>query len=150
MKKLLLTLLVLVAVALSIGQIAFAETDCEQKICELAKANEKVKDAKCVVYERNCIVAVRTEQFTQKSDYEVYVKELNEKIKAEYDVEHVFVTRNPKVMKQIEELTKLDEQQRDKAIQRLIEEVVRHKPHIKPMLPKKTIAPGQTRVDLVD
>ena len=149
MKKLLLTLLVIVAVTLSIGQLAFAETDCEQKICEMAKANEKVKEAKCVVYERNCVVAVRTEQFTQKSEYETYVKDLVEKIKAECDLEKVFVTRNPKVMKQIEELSKLNEQQRDEAIQKLIEEVVRHKPHIKPMLPKMTIS-DQTRVDLVD
>ncbi|MCH5153353.1 MAG: YhcN/YlaJ family sporulation lipoprotein [Clostridiales bacterium] len=138
MKKLLLALLVIAAVALSISQVAFAETECEQKICELAKTNEKVKDAKCVVYERNCVVAIKTEQFTQKSDYETYVKDLIEKVKAECDVEHVFVTRNPKVMKQIEELSKLSEQQRDDAIRKLIEDVIRHRPHVKPMLPKMT------------
>ena len=140
MKKILLALLIITAVALAIGQTAFAETDCEQKICELAKTNEKVKDAKCVVYERNCVVAIKTEQFTQKSDYETYVKELIEKVKSECEVEHVIVTRNPKVMKQIEELAKLDEQQRDEAIQKMIEEVVHHKHHIRPLLPKMTIA----------
>ena len=138
MKKILLALLIVVAVALSIGQLAFAQTACEQKICEFAKTNEKVKDAKCIIYERYCVVAIKTEQFTQKSDYENYVKELVEKVKADCEVEQVFVTRNPKVMKQIEELSKLDEQQRDQAIQKLIEEVIRHKPHIKPMLPKMT------------
>ena len=138
MKRLLLALLIVASVALSIGQLAFAETECEQKICEMAKANEKVKEAKCIVYERNCVVAIKTEQFTQKSDYEAYVKELVEKVKAECEVDHVFVTRNPKVMKQIEELTKLDEQQRETAIQKLIDEVVRHKPHIQPLLPKMT------------
>lgn len=138
MKNLLLALLIIVAVALSIGQLAFAETECEQKICELAKTNEKVKEAKCIVYERDCVVAIKTEQFTQKSDYETYVKELVEKIKAECNVEHVIVTRNPKVMKQIEQLSKLDEQQRDIAIQKIIDEVAHHKPHIKPMLPKLT------------
>lgn len=138
MKKLLLALLIIAAVALSVGQLAFAETAVEQKICEMAKTNEKVKDAKCVVYERNCIIAIKTEQFTQKSDYETYVKELVEKVKSECELDRVFVTRNPKVMKEIEELAKLDEQQRDETIQKLIEEVVRRKPHIKPFLPKMT------------
>ena len=138
MKKILLALLIVAALALSVGQLAFAETECEQKICEMAKAHEKVKDAKCVVFERNCIVAVRTEQFTQKSDYVTYVKELVEKIKTECEMEHVFVTRNPKVMKQIEELSNLNESERDAAIQKLILEVVKHKPHIKPLLPKIT------------
>ena len=140
MKKLLLALLLVAAVVLSVGQLAFAETECEQKICELAKANEKVKDAKCVVYKRNCVVAVRTEQFTQKSDYEKYVKELVEQVKEECELDHVFVTRNPKVMKQIEELSKLDESERDEAIQRLIEEIVKQRPHIKPFLPKITFS----------
>ena len=139
MKKILLALLRIVAITLSVGQLAFAESDCEQRVCQLAMANDKVKEAKCVIYERNCVVAVRTEQFTQKSEYEMYVKELVKNIKAECDVEHVFVTRNPRIMKQIEELSKLDEQQREEAIQKLIEEVIRHKPHIRPLLPKLTI-----------
>ena len=138
MKKLLLALLIIAAITLSVGQLAFAETECEQKICELAKEHAKVKDAKCVVYERNCVIAIKTEQFTQKSDYESYVKDLVEKVKAQHEVDHVFVTRNPKVMKQIEELSKLNEQQRNEALQKLIEEVVRHKPHIQPFLPKMT------------
>ena len=138
MKKLLLGLLVIATVVLSIGQLAFAETACEQKICGLATAHEKVKDAKCIVYERNCIVAIKTEQFTQKSDYDKYVQELVEKIKAECEVEHVFVTRNPKVMKQIEELSKLDGQQRETKLQKLIDDVAHHKHHKTPLLPKMT------------
>ena len=138
MKKLLLALLIIVAAALSVGQMAFAETQCEQKICELAKSNEKVKDAKCVIYERNCVIAIKTEQFTQKSEYEKYVKELVEKAKAECELDHVLVTRNPKVMKQIEELSKLNDTEREQAIQKLIEQVIRRKPHVKPMLPKLT------------
>lgn len=140
MKKILLALLLVATVALSVGQLAFAETHCEQKICELAKSNEKVKEAKCIIYERNCVVAIRTEQFAQKSDYDKYVKELIEKAKAECELDHVYVTRNPKVMKQIEELTNLNEKQREEAIQKLLEEVVRHKPHKKPTLPKKSFS----------
>lgn len=142
MKRLLLAVLIIVAVALSVSQLAYAETACEQKICELAKANEKVKDAKCIVYERNCVVAIKTEQFNTKSDYSKYVKELVEKVKSECEVDHVFVTRNPKVMKEIEALSKMDEPQRNETIQKLIEDVMRHKADHKPMLPKIT---GLTR-----
>ena len=148
MKKLLLALLIVAAVTLCVGQLAFAETECEVKICELAKSHEKVKEAKCIVYERNCVIAIQTEQFTQKSDYEKYVKELVEKVKAECEVDHVFVTRNPKVMKKIEELNKLSEQERDEAIQKLLQEIKHHKPR-RPMLPKMTIS-DHTRVGLVD
>lgn len=138
MKKLLLTLLLVATIALSVGQLAFAETDCEQKICQLAKANDKVKDAKCVIYQRNCVIAIKTEQFTQKSEYDTFVKDLVDKVKSEHEVDRVFVTRNPKVMNQIEELAGLNQQQREQAIQKLLEEVVKHKPHIKPILPKIT------------
>ena len=138
MKKLIVALLLVATVALTVGQLAFAATDCEQKICELAKANDKVTDAKCVVYERSAVVAIKTEQFTTKSEYQKYVKELEESIKSECEVDHVYVTRNPKVMKQIDQLSKLDEQKRDEAIRNLIEDVIQHKTHIKPVLPKRT------------
>lgn len=139
MKKFVIALLLVATIALSVGQLAFASTHCEHKICELAKANEKVTDAKCVIYERTAVVAIKTEQFTTKSDYQKFVKELVEKVKEECEVDHVFVTRNPKVMKQIEELSNLNEQQRDEAIQKLIEEVMRRKPNHKIRIPKKTV-----------
>lgn len=138
MKKLLLAVLLIVTAALCLGQIVFAETATEQKVCELAKANDKVSEAKCVIYERGCIVAIKTEKFTSKTQYEEYVKELREKIKSECEVDHVIITRNPKVMKEIDELSKLDGQKREEAIKKLVEEVKQHKAHRKPMLPKKT------------
>lgn len=138
MKKFVIALLLVATIALSVGQLAFASSHCEEKICEIAKANEKVTDAKCVIYERTAVVAIKTEQFTTKSQYEQYVKELVEKAKEECNVEHVYVTRNPKVMKQIEELSKLDGQQREEAIQRLIENTMRHKHDRKIVIPQKT------------
>ena len=138
MKRLLLTILLVATVALCFGQVVFAQTATEQKICEIAKSDEKVTDAQCVVYERACVVAIKTEKFTSKSQYDEYVNSLREKIKEECEIDHVFVTRNPKVMKQIEELNKLDSDKRDEAIQKLIEEVVQRKPHVRPMPPKMT------------
>ena len=129
MKKLLLVILLAATVALCFGQVAFAATATEQKICELATANDKVTNAECVVYERACIVAIKTKKFTSKSEYDEYVNELRDKIKAECEVDHVIVTRSPKVMKEIVELNKLDGEKRDEAIQKLIEEIKQHRPH---------------------
>ena len=137
MKKFVIVLLLVATIALSVAQLAFAATTCEQKICELAKADKRVTDAKCVIYERVAVVAIKTEQFTTKSDYKKYVEELSQKVKAECEVDQVYVTRNPKAMKQIEELSKLDENSRNEAIQKLIDEVNR-KPRVKPTLPKRT------------
>ena len=138
MKKLVLALLIVVSVALSVSQIAVA-TACEDQICEIAKQNEKVTDAKCIVYERCCIVAIKTEKFTTKSQYDKYLDEVTNSIKEQFEVDHVFVTRNPKVMKQIESLSELSEDERDDAIKQLIEDVLhRGKPHDKFVFPKKT------------
>ena len=138
MRKILLAILLTATIALCFGQVAFAATATEQKICELAKANDKVTDAQCVVYERCCIVAIKTKKFTSKSQFDEYVNELREKINAECEIDHVIVTRNPKIMKEIVELNKLDGEQRNDAIQKLIEEAKQHKPPRKPMIPNQT------------
>ncbi len=139
MKKTLLILLTFLILALSAAPIAFAQTDCEAKICKMATENGKVKEAKCVVYQRTAIVAVKTENFTAQSQYKAYVNDLTEKIKSQCEVDHVFVTRNPKIMKQIEELSQTDEKDRDEAIQKLIEELTQFRPIRRIDLPKITI-----------
>ena len=139
MKKLILFALLTVILALSIGQVAFAETCCEEKICKLATENDKVTEAQCVIYERCCIVAIKTEKFTSKNEYEEYVKELTEKVKAECEVDHVFVTRNPKVMTQIQHLANKTEAEREEIIKQLLDkEMYRHKPDHKFVFPKRT------------
>ena len=139
MKKIIIALLALLTLALTVAPVALAETECETNICEMAKQNEKVKDAKCVVYNRTAVVAIRTEKFSTRSQYDVFVKQLTEQIRSECEVDHVFVTRNPKIMKQIEGLAKLDENERDEAIEKLIEDVMRFRPIRKMDIPKITI-----------
>ena len=139
MKKFVLITLLAIILSLTVGQLALAET-CEAKICELATENEKVTEAQCVIYERCCVVAIKTEKFTTKSEYDKYVDELKEKIKAECEVDHVFVTRNPKVMVQINKLAGMSESERNKAIKELLDkEICRHKPSDdKLVFPKRT------------
>ena len=140
MKKLLLISLLTILLTLTIGQLAFAET-CEEKICKMATDNEQVTEAQCVIYERCCLVAIKTEKFTSKSQYDKYVNELTEKIKAECEVDHVFVTRNPKVMVKIKTLAEKSESEREEMIKELLDkEIFRHKPDNKFVFPKRTNA----------
>ena len=137
MKKLVLLTLLTIILSLTVGQLAFAET-CEEKVCKMATENEKVTEAQCVIYERCCVVAIKTEKFTSKSQYDEYVKELTEKIKTDCEVDHVFVTRNPKVMIQIKALAEKSETEREQAIKQLLDkEIFRHRPDNKFVFPKR-------------
>lgn len=137
MKKIVLCLLIAATLALTIGQVAFAQT-CEDEICQFVKQNEKVIDAKCIVYQRCCVIAIKTEKFTTKSQYTEFLDKISAKIKTDYQVDNVFVTRNPKVMKQIENLANLDETQRENAIAKIVDDVLHHRPAPKFVLPGST------------
>lgn len=140
MKKLILLTLLTMLLVLTVGQIAFAET-CEEKICKLATENEKVAEAECVIYERCCLVAIKTEKFTSKSEYDQFVKELVEKIKSDCEVDHVFITRNPKVMVQIKALADKPEAEREQLIKQILDrEIFKHKHDLKFVFPKRTNA----------
>ena len=129
-----------ILLALSIGQMAFAQT-CEEKICKLATENEKVTEAECIIYQRCCLLAIKTEKFTTKSEYDSYVKELTEKIKNEFQVDHVIVTRNPKIMMKIKAIAAKPEAERNAAIEELIDRIIRNpKPDHGIGLPKRTHA----------
>ena len=140
MKKLILISLLAVLLALSIGQVAFAQT-CEEKICKLATENEQVSEAECIIYERCCVVAIKTEKFTTKTQYDKYVTELTEKIKSECEVDHVFVTRNPKVMVKIKALAEKSDTEREQIIKELLDkEIFRHERDNKFVFPKRANA----------
>ena len=144
MKKLLLLTLLTIMLTLTVGQLAFAET-CEEQICKMAMKNEKVNEAKCIIYERCCVVAIKTEKFTSKKEYDQFVKELTEKIKTDCEVDHVFVTRNPKVMAEIKNLASKSQTERDEAIRRLLErETHKLKPDDKLIIPRRTDAEQQS------
>lgn len=128
MKKIVTVVLTILLLALSVTPVAIAETDCEKKICEMAMENDNVTDAKCLIYKRVAVVAVKTEKFSAKSQYDTFVNTLISKIKSVCELDHVFVTRNPKVMAQIEELSELDDDAREETIKKIIEEVTRRHP----------------------
>ncbi len=137
MKKMMIATLAVLTLALTIIPIAAAQTVCEEKICSMAKECENVKEAKCLVYQRIAIVAIKTEKFTTQTQYNEYVDELSKRVKTECEIDRIFVTRNPKVMKEIERLSALDETERDSAIQKLLDDMLNH-PIRKINIPKLT------------
>lgn len=120
MKKI-ITVLLLTLLLAFMGTVAYAET-AEKQIAELAMSNEKVVKAECVIYRRNCVIAVQTEKFSTRSEYERYRGELVQNVKARFELDNVYVTRNPKAMAQIEQLAALSEEERNEKIEELIKQ----------------------------
>jgi hypothetical protein len=61
--------LALAMIVLAILPTFAMATTTEKEIADLAMQNSKVVNAKCVVYERNCLVAIQTEKFQSKTEY---------------------------------------------------------------------------------
>ena len=111
-------------------------TTTEKEIANLAMQNPKVVKAKCVVYERNCLVAIQTEKFQSKTEYCKFVEQFESQIKAKYQIDNILVTRNPKVMSKLDHFEKLSETERNAEIQKLIEYLL-NKPTPLPARPIK-------------
>lgn len=116
---------------------AFAKNNDEQHVTDIAKSYDKVLDAQCVIYKRMCVLAIKTEKFSTKSDYDKFVEEMTAKIENDCEVDRVFVTRSPKAMFKLTELNKLSDEQRQQAIENLIDqELHRHDGDKKPIEPR--------------
>lgn len=137
MKKFVICLAILMLTLIMIPTLALATTT-EQEICNLAMQNDKIKKAKCVIYERNCIIAIQTEKFANKTEYCSFVDDLKNQIKEKYQIENIFVTRNPKVMNQLDKFDTLDDSQKQTEIQKLVEHLL-NKPMPLPIHPPKPI-----------
>ena len=84
-------------------------TTTEKDIANFAMQNPKVTKAKCVIYERNCLVAIQTEKFQSKTEYSNFVEKFENLVKAKYQIDNIKVTRNPKVMSKLDHFEKLSE-----------------------------------------
>lgn len=135
MKKIVSIILLALLIACSAATVAYAET-AEQHVKSLATEHEKVIAAECVIYKRACVVAIKTEKFNTKSEYDKYVDELTEQIKADCEVDYVFVSRSPKLMFKLTELNKMSENDRAKAIEELIEQQLQRREKPSKLPPK--------------
>ena len=135
MKKIVIYLALAMLVLAIVPSMAMATTT-ENEIANLAMQNPKVVKAKCVVYERNCLVAIQTEKFQSKTEYCKFVEKFEELVKAKYQIDNILVTRNPKVMSKLDHLEKLSDSERNAEIQKLIEYLL-NKPTPLPARPIK-------------
>lgn len=134
MKKI-VTIILLAALLLSCtAAFAFAKEN-EQYVCELATKHDKVLAAECVIYKRACVIAIKTEKFTTKSEYDKYVNNLTDQIKTDCEIDYVYVSRSPKLMSKLVELNKMSEDDRAKAIEELIQKQLENGGH-KPIMPR--------------
>lgn len=121
MKKIFLALALLLAVVACVPTIANAATDTEAQICDYAKKKDKVADAACVIFDNSCVVALKTEKFTTKSDYDTFKEQLRKEIAEKYKLGTVLITRSPKAMHDIEQFAKLSAAERDEAVKNFVE-----------------------------
>ena len=137
MKKIILAIMIIATLCTAFTATCAVGQTKEKKICEIAKSNDKILDAKCIVYQRTCLVAIKTEKFVTRSEYDLYLANVRQQITSECEIDNVYVTRSPKVMKKLSELEKLNDKQRQQAIQEIIEkELNKGLPPIKDIMPR--------------
>lgn len=123
-KKLSLIILsILTLTLLIVPCTAFASVqEQESEIAALAQSHEKVKTAKCIIYQRACVVALQTEKFANKSEYDEYCQNLKSEILQQYNLDKVVISRNPKIMHAISRLEKMSESEREQAIEKFLQQ----------------------------
>lgn len=136
MKKLVIYACLALLVAVAVLPTFATATTTEQQICDIVMQHPNIKKAKCIVYERNCIVAIQAEKFTNKTEYCSFVSDMETQIKEQCQIDNVKITRNPKVMSKIDTFDKLDDTTKQEQIKELIEYFL-NKPTPLPMYPAK-------------
>ena len=135
MKKIVIYLALALLVLAVLTTFAMA-TSAEKEICDIAMQNPKVTKARCIVYEGNCIVAIKTEKFESRTEYCEFLQNFETQVKQKYHVENIVVTRNPKVMSKLAHLEKLNQNERNAEVQKLIEHLL-NRPMPLPIHPVK-------------
>ncbi len=123
MKKALILMTFIMAILLVLPVIANAETSKETEINEFVQSKEKICDAKCLVYENNCVLAIKTEKFVGKSEYDNFKEHLQQEIAEKFGLSNIIVTRNPKIFHGVEQLYKMTESEREEAVKKIIAEL---------------------------
>lgn len=138
MKKIVTVIILLTVLLACCTAVSAFATTSEEYVKELATQHDKVLSAECVIYKRACVVAIKTEKFTTKSEYDSYVDSLVEQIKTDCEVDYVYVSRSPKLMSKLVELNKLSDADRTKAIEDLIKKQIERREHDRtPIIPPR-------------
>ncbi len=138
MKKTAILLMMVAFMCIFTVTTAFATTT-EQEIENIAKVDNRIKEAKAICYENICVVAVQKQNFTSKTEYAQYKANTTSKITETFsDITNVFVTASPRVMFEINRLKSLGEDAKEQAIKHFIEMIKEHRDDL-PRLPKDLV-----------
>lgn len=129
MKKIIVALVLVLTICALLPTLAFATTAQETEIANIVKEHEKVLDAKSIVYQRICVVAVKTAKFVNKSEYDSFKQQLEKTLKEKFELDAVVITRSPKAMHAIENISKMPESKREEEIRKFVQFQLERKPH---------------------
>lgn len=129
MKKILFALALILSITVLLPCMANAATKTESEIAELVKSNDKICEAKCVVYENACVVAIKTEKFLSKNEYDKFKEQLQTELCEKFNLGAIVITRNPKAMHAISEIEKMSEKEREAAIEKFVDFELNRRPH---------------------
>lgn len=121
MKKILLILTTVLVVVALVPVAAYASEKQEKQVSDFVTKQDKVLAAKTLVYDNNCVVAIKTEKFLNKTEYDQFKENLIKKLSDKFDFEYIIVTRSPKAMHAIEEISKLSSSEREAAVKKFLE-----------------------------
>ncbi len=129
MRKFLFAIALLLTITAVLPCMANAANKTENEIAQLVKNKEKICDAKCVVYENACVVAIKTEKFLSKNEYDKFKEQLAAELCKKFNLSAIVVTRSPKAMHAISEIEKMSEKEREIAIEKFVDFELNRKPH---------------------
>ena len=86
MKKIILAIVIIATLCTAFTATCAVGQTAEEKICEIAKSNDKILEAKCIVYQRNCLVAIKTEKFVTRSEYDLYLANVRQQVTSECEM----------------------------------------------------------------
>lgn len=123
MKKILIILMLAVTVALVLPTAAFASTDKETAITEIAKSNQNIKEAVTIVKDDIAVIAIKTDVIT-RTQYWALKEKLSQSITEKFaDITNVYVTNNPKVFHTLQKLSNMDDKQRQTELEKLMDKL---------------------------
>lgn len=124
MKKVFTVVLVICCLYCATSTLAAnASTETELSIASLAKEDSRVVCAVAVVEKRICVVALQTKGFASKSQYDKFTAELTKKIADNFEIDNVYISRNPKVMIVAKQIAQANLSQRQQIIEQLVKQL---------------------------
>lgn len=121
MKKILMMFALIAMFTLLTPVMANAGENIETLITNI----EHVKKAQVLQYGKLCVVAIDTENVTTKSQYAQLKQQIAETVKKETDAEHIVVTNNVRVYREIEKINQMPEEEKQQHIEKLLDRLSR-------------------------